>query len=109
MLIELQNTASMAADSGNLAMNRDEATNVVQGVAMDLGLPVVTPGDQGGQTGSTEDYGEYSDPSVLDNYYNDEGPPVVTYYPPPPDYDYLSPGFRLPFGALDSSSPGSLS
>lgn len=106
VLIELQNTASMAADSGNLAMNRDEATNVVQGVAMDLGLPVVTPGDQGGQTGSTEDYGEYSDPSVLDNYYNDEGPPVVTYYPPPPDYDYLYAWVPSPFWSFGFFFPG---
>jgi hypothetical protein len=106
VLIELQDTASMAADSGNLAMDRDEATNVVQGVATDLGLPVVTAGDQGGQTGSTEDYGEYSDPSVVDNYYNDEGPPVVTYYPPPPDYDYLYAWVPSPFWSFGFFFPG---
>jgi hypothetical protein len=68
VLIELQNAVGMAADSGKLTMVRDESTNVVQGVAMDLGLPVVTAGDQGGQTGLAEDYGEYFDPSVVDNY-----------------------------------------
>jgi len=97
VLIELQNAAGMAADSGKLRMYRDEATNVVQGVATDLGLPVVTAGDEGSQTGSAEDYGEYSDPSVVDNYYDDEGPPVVTYYPPPPDYDYLYAWVPSPF------------
>lgn len=110
VLIELQNAAGMAADSGKLTMYRDEATNVVQGVATDLGLPVVTAGDQGGQTGSPkdygEDYGEYSDPSVVDNYYDDEGPPVVTYYPPPPDYDYLYAWVPSPFWSFGFFFPG---
>jgi len=110
MLIELQNAVGMAADSGKLSMYRYEATNVVQGVATDLGLPVVIAGDQGGQTGSPkdygEDYGEYSDPSVVDNYYDDEGPPVVTYYPPPPDYDYLYAWVPSPFWSFGFFFPG---
>ena len=106
VLIELQNAVGMAADSGKLSMNRNEAINAVQGVAMDLGLPVVITGDQGGQTGSPEDYGDYSDPYVVDNYYNDEGPPVVTYYPPPPDYDYLYAWVPSPFWSSGFFFPG---
>ncbi len=99
----------MAADSGKLSMYRDEAINAVQGVAADLGLPVVMPEIRAARRDRTEDYGEYSDPSVVDNYYDDEGPPVVTYYPPPPDYYYLYAWVPSPFWLLDSSSPGSLS
>jgi|GEM_PF-490007 len=39
----------------------------------------------------------YYDESVIGNYYNTEGPPVVTYYAPPPDYSYLYSWVSYPF------------
>jgi hypothetical protein len=35
------------------------------------------------------DYGSYSDPGVISNYYYNQGPPVVTYYTPPWDYHHI--------------------
>ncbi len=37
---------------------------------------------------SPEVYGN-EEPSAVDEYYDDNGPPIVTYYPPPWDYAYM--------------------
>ncbi len=105
VLIELQKAAGTAADSGKLSMSRDEVTKAVQSVAMELGLPPVTAEGQGSQTASAGDYGN-SDPSEVNNYYDNEGPPVVTYYPPPPDYDYLYAWVPSPFWCAGFFFPG---
>jgi hypothetical protein len=38
---------------------------------------------------------------VINNYYSNQGPPVVTYYAPPPDYDYLYSWVPCPFWWVD--------
>ena len=43
---------------------------------------------------------------MIDNYYYDEGPPVVTYYPPPYDYGYLYAWDPFPFWWGGISYPG---
>jgi len=89
---ELQLAIGLAADSGNLRMKKDEAMMALQDLAVQQGLPVQPDiGDQhaGVEPSGDYDYGDYSNPSVINNYYYNEGPPVVTYYPPPPDYSYL--------------------
>ncbi len=40
---------------------------------------------------------EYYGPSEINNYYYNQGPPIVTYYPPPQDYDYLYAWVPYPF------------
>jgi hypothetical protein len=94
IIMELQEAIGTAAESGKLAMNKDEALAALQNTEMALGLPVVASGE--GQT-PPNSYGQYTDPSVIYEYYNDEGPPVVTYYPPPPDYYYLYAWVPSPF------------
>ncbi len=106
VLIELQKAAGTAADSGKLSMSRDEVTKAVQSVAAELGLPPVAAEGQGSQSASAENDGEYSDPSEVNNYYESEGPPVVTYYPPPPDYDYLYAWVPSPFWCAGFFFPG---
>jgi hypothetical protein len=106
VLIELQGALGAAADSRKISMNKDEATKAVQGVAAELGLPPVAAEGQGSQTASPGDYGEYSDPSEVNNYYDNEGPPVVTYYPPPSDYDYLYAWVPSPFWCAGFFFPG---
>ncbi len=106
VLIELQNAVGTATDSGKLSMERDEAMKTVQDVALDLGLPIVTAGGQGGQTTSAEGDGEYTDSSEITNYYDEEGPPVITYYPPPPDYNYLYAWVPSPFWCAGFFFPG---
>ena len=102
---ELQNTVGTAADSGKLGMKKDEALKTFQELTTQQGLPVRA--DTGTQNAGTEqppegvappqDYPEYYEPSAIDNYYYDEGPPIVTYYPPPWDYYYMYAWVPYPF------------
>jgi len=101
---ELQGAAASAADSGQLKMTRAEAVKGVQTLAADYDLPVVQEqpvvmGDQAQYAESTApaESGDYPDETVVNNYYYDEGPPVVTYYAPPWDYGYLYSWVGYPF------------
>jgi hypothetical protein len=100
---ELQSAIGGAADSGRLAMNKDQAIKALQDLTAQQGLPVRadTEGQQAGAEPPAEalpgDYGEYSRPEVINNYYYDQGPPIVTYYPPPWDYYYLYAWVPYPF------------
>jgi hypothetical protein len=104
---ELQDTVLAAADSGILAMNEDEAMRVFQDLTAQQGLPVGSDND--GQVAEGEPLqndDEYYNPEAVDNYYNDQGPPVVTYYPPPPDYRYLYVWVPYPFRCSGSHFRG---
>ena len=46
------------------------------------------------------------DPNVLYNYYQNQGPPVLTYYPPPQDYYYLYSWVPYPFWSSGSYFSG---
>jgi len=96
---ELQSAIGEAVDSGKLAMNKDQAIKALQDLIAQQGLPVRadTEGGHKGAEPPPGDYGEYSRPEVINNYYNDQGPPIVTYYPPPWDYYYLYAWVPYPF------------
>jgi len=98
ILGELRGAVVEAAEAGRLAMGKDEADHVLQTLAAEEGLPVVseTSGRDPGKE-PEKGYGPYSDPTVVNNYYYNEGPPVVTYYPPPWDYDYMYSWVPHPF------------
>ncbi len=87
---ELQSAIGLAVDSGDLKMKKNEAIMALQDLVVQQGLPV-QPDAEGRHTGiePSGDYGDYSNPAMINNYYYNQGPPVVTYYPPPPDYSYL--------------------
>ena len=93
---ELQMAIGGAADTGKFAMKKDEAIKALQNLASQQGLPVTADEGQYAQTEAPPDYGDYSNPTVINNYY-DQGPPIVTYYPPPPDYSYLYAWVPYPF------------
>ncbi len=95
---ELETAITEAADSGRLALSRDEALMAFQGLIAEMGPSVVA--DTRGevvQNESPADYGQYSNTDVINNYYYNEGPPVVTYYPPPWDYSYMYAWVPYPF------------
>jgi hypothetical protein len=95
---ELQNAISQAADSKRLPLSREEALIAFQGLTAEMGLSVVA--DTRGEVVQNDppaDYGQYSNPDVINNYYYNEGPPVVTYYPPPWDYYYMYAWVPYPF------------
>jgi hypothetical protein len=95
---ELQDAITQAAVSGRLALNRDEALMAFQDLIAETGLSVgVDTRGELVQNDPPADYGQYSNPDVINNYYYDEGPPIVTYYPPPWDYYYMYAWVPYPF------------
>jgi len=61
-------------------------------------MPSVPPDWSGTQPlPQAQQYGPMLDPNILDSYYQDQGPPVVTYYSPPSPYDYLYSWVPYPF------------
>ncbi len=89
---ELQDTIAAAADANKLSMGKDDALKSFQGLTSEFGL-AITPGAPGQYAENQPEV----DPSVINNYYYDEGPPVVTYYAPPWDYYYLYAWVPYPF------------
>jgi hypothetical protein len=106
ILGELEDALAAAADANRLLMGEDEALEVLDSVAAEVGLYVLTD--------TSEEYAEtlppaspqYTEPTVVNNYYYNEGPPVVTYYPPPPDYLYLYAWVPYPFWCSGFSFSG---
>jgi hypothetical protein len=103
---ELQNTVGDAVDSGKLAMRKDEAAKAFQDLIAQQNIPVRADAESQSQYAGIEqldaeappqNYPEYYEPSAIDNYYYDQGPPIVTYYPPPWDYYYLYAWVPYPF------------
>ncbi len=94
IIAEIRNSVAVAADGKKLEMGKDEALKAVDGVVTGFGLNV----RMGNAQAASGIAGQISLPSaVIDDYYYDYGPPVVTYYPPPWDYDYLYGWVPFPF------------
>lgn len=98
---ELQSALAAAADAQKLPMGKDEALKAFQDVTAEFGLSVV-PGD----SGQVAEDQPKPNPTIINNYYDEEGPPVVTYYPPPWDYDYLYSWVPYPFWYSGFFFPG---
>jgi hypothetical protein len=102
---ELQNAITEAADSGKLAMKKDGAMKAFQdliaqenlSVRADIESQYAGTGEPSAEVSPPQNYPEYYEPSVINNYYYDQGPPIVTYYPPPWDYYYLYAWVPYPF------------
>ncbi len=99
---ELQSAVVTAADSKKLPMEKDDALKVFQGITTEFGL-AIAPGS--GQYAENQ-ASEYVQPQEINNYYYDEGPPVVTYYAPPWDYYYLYDWVPYPFWWTGFFFPG---
>jgi hypothetical protein len=103
---ELQDALGQAADSGKLAMKKDDAIGKFRDLASQHSLMVSPDQRQYTEAETLPDYGSYSNPTVINNYYYEQGPPVVTYYPPPPDYSYLYAWVPYPFLCSGFFFPG---
>jgi hypothetical protein len=101
---ELQKSVGEAADAGKLGMSKDEAVKRLNDVNAGNSL-AVTPytGETVSRIPSAQDY---PDPTVINDYYYQEGPPVYTYYVPPPDYYYLYSFVPYPFWSFGFWFPG---
>jgi hypothetical protein len=104
VVIELRNAVGSSADSNVLTMSKEEALNVFDNVTKDYELPVSAA--NAGPTVSPNTSPDPPDPTVINNYYTQEGPPVVTYYAPPADYSYLYNYVPYPFWWLNAWFPG---
>ncbi len=98
ILGELKESAVDAADSGRLSLPGFEASAVVGNVSAGMGLYVQTAtGVDAGQGPPGDEAGPNPAPEPVEDYYPDNGPPVVSYYAPPDDYAYLYAWVPCPF------------
>ncbi len=103
IVAELRDSVATAADARKLKFPRDEALKRFDRVNADFTLGI-RPSTAGGERTSQ---GQSSpNPSDMDAYYNEEGPPVITYYTPPEDYYYLYSWVPAPFWWFDFWFPG---
>jgi hypothetical protein len=97
IIVEVENAVGKAASAGKLELSRSAAVQAVQTVSANLGFSVTAVAGDQTQNWSPLASSEYADPTVINNYYYDAGPPVITYYTPPWDYYYLYSWVPYPF------------
>jgi len=85
---QLRDSVAKAAGEGKLPMTSDEAAGRLNSLTAKMDLPAPA-GPGTAETEGTRPPADRSNPTVINNYYYDQGPPVITYYPPPYDYVYL--------------------
>jgi hypothetical protein len=93
---QVRNTVVAAAALNKLPMGKDEALQAFEGLTAEFGLAFAVGPEQYTE-GQPPSESEYLPPPVINDYYNSEGPPVITYYPPPWDYSYLYGWVPYPF------------
>jgi hypothetical protein len=93
---ELYESVGDAADANKIPLPKPEALKRFESVTSELSM-IANPDNSGIATVTgTEEAGNIPSSNVYD-YYNAEGPPVVTYYPPPDDYYSLYSWVPYPF------------
>ncbi len=91
---ELQQTMNDAAVSEKISLSKEESLVRFNKTLSEAGLSYASEGNrEAGPSGSEN----YPNPSVINNYYYDQGPPVVTGYTPPPDFYYMYAWVPFPF------------
>ena len=107
---ELQSAVKAAADSKYISLTKEEALKAFQNVTATYDLPVKPSGKavEEANAGTGESPQAYipEESTMVNNYYYDEGPPVVTYYAPPVDYAYLYTWVPYPFWWSNFWFPG---
>lgn len=106
ILGELQKSVSDAADAQRIQMSKDEALQRVNELTLGLNAPVTPSTGDSAYKAAPPGAENYLDPTVIQNYYATEGPPIYTYYPPPPDYSYLYSYVPYPFWYSSFWFPG---
>ncbi|HOD34317.1 MAG TPA: hypothetical protein PLR20_02065 [Syntrophales bacterium] len=103
---ELQAAVVDAADAGRLSLGSQEALQRFNAVTAAFGLSVLPYTGDTSYRPEPSDTESYPNPSAINGYYADAGPPVVTYYNPPPDYYYLYAWVPYPFWCRGFWYPG---
>jgi hypothetical protein len=98
---ELQKSVGDAADAGKIALNKNDALQKLDSVSSDLALAIKPYTGTGsapyGEAVDETAAADYPNPTEVNDYYQTEGPPIITYYSPPPDYYYLYGWIPYPF------------
>jgi len=104
---QLQESVSRAASAGKLPMTADEAVRGLFYLTAQYKLP--TPADPRAPAPDNSAQAAPPQPAnqaVINNYYGNYGPPIITYYPPPPDYFYLYAWVPYPYWWFGFWYPG---
>src|SRR5208337_858170 len=114
IISEVRDSAARSASAGSLNMSEADASSTVDRISTAMNLPVKIAGESYGYESSSSSSSEYSssssssaaappevseymEPSEVEQYYDDYGPPIVSYYPPPWEYGYLYDWVPWPF------------
>ena len=103
ILGEIRQSVADAANSQKISMSEDEALQRFEQAKTDVGLGIRA---YAGEPHEINPSSSYPETGVLNDYYYNQGPPVVTYYAPPPDYFYLYSWVPYPFWWSDFWFPG---
>ncbi len=87
IIAEVRQSAARSSSSGYLQISETDAVGLVDNVSIAMDLPVsagsVSNSEyQSGSAAPAPETSEYVKPSIIEDYYEDNKPPVVTYYPP---------------------------
>ncbi len=102
---EVQSSLIAASATQKLNLGRDEALQAFKNATTELGM-AITPAPEQYAQNEPPGASEYMEPSAINDYYTEEGPPAVTYYPPPWDYYYLYSWVPYPFWYTGFFFPG---
>lgn len=95
---ELRDSVVYAVQAKTISVDQDAALKTLEDVQTGMNISV-NPGPAGppevSSPGTTES--GYPDQTVINDYYSNEGPPIVTYYAPPQDYYSLYGWVPYPF------------
>ena len=116
IIYEVRESAARSASAGSLNMSEADAGSTVDRIGIAMNLPVKVAGESYGyesssSSSSSSEYNssssssaaappevsEYMEPSEVEQYYDEYGPPIVSYYPPPWEYGYLYDWVPWPF------------
>ncbi len=111
IVFEVRDSVVRSASAGSLNMTEADAGSTVDKIGIAMNLPVKVAGESYGYESSSSSGSEYSsgsaaappevsqymEPSEVEDYYDEYGPPIVSYYPPPWAYGYLYDWVPWPF------------
>jgi hypothetical protein len=102
---EVYNSVRAAADAGKIGLSAESAVERFNNIIAQAGLSA-TASSVGGGSGAYADSASGPGEAAIDDYYYNEGPPVISYYSPPPDYSYLYAWVPYPFWCYGFWFPG---
>ena len=103
---ELHKSVRDAAASGKISLEIEEALKRLNAVGADFSVAVIPSSNNAADRAKAPKPDNFPDQTVINNYYNTEGPPVVTYYEPPHLYYNLYSWVPYPFWGFGFWYPG---